>query len=44
MKSENIARIKEAKSALEEARADSDSLKLQFGVDSALEELEQVVE
>ncbi|MEF8875038.1 MAG: hypothetical protein V5A88_10305 [Candidatus Thermoplasmatota archaeon] len=44
MKDENIARIKQAKNTLEEVRANTNSLKMKFRVDSALEELEWVVE
>ena len=44
LKDENIARVKEVRNTLEEVRVNSDSLKMKFRVDSALEELEQVVE
>jgi len=43
LKDENIARVKKATNTLEEVRANSDSLKMKFRVDSALEELGQVV-
>jgi len=44
LKDENIARVKEARDALEEVRANTHSLKMKFRVDSALEELGRVVE
>ena len=44
LKDENIERVKEARNTLEGVRANTDSLKMKFRVDSALEELEQVVE
>jgi len=44
LKDENIARVKQVRNTLEEVRANTDSLKMKFRVDSALEELGNVVE
>lgn len=44
LKDENVLRLKEARDTLEEARENSSNLKLKFRVDSALEELEKVIE
>ena len=44
LKDENIAQVKETMNTLKGVRANTDSLKMKFRVDSALEELEQVVE
>ena len=44
MKDENITMVKRAMITLEEVRANTDCMKIKFRVDSALEELEDVVE
>ena len=44
MKDENISMVKRAKTTLEEVRANTDCMKMKFRVDSAIEELEDVVE
>jgi len=43
LKDENIARVKQVRNTLEDVRANTNSLKMKFRVDSALEELEDVV-